>query len=145
MNAESRSRRRCAHPRVLTCAGASRSPPQTEVGRWSVCVSPSPRQMRGEFSSQRGAVLNGLDWCALHPRLPGRKRAGPVRRARGREQAGDIKSLSDRHNSANKLDERTLCAVVGIREDRFTRLLAFFTFFTNLQQNAGRVYDRRVK
>lgn len=48
MNAESRSRRRCAHrmSRVLTCAGASRSPPQTEVGREGLCFTLSTPDAR---------------------------------------------------------------------------------------------------
>lgn len=84
------------------------------------------------FPSHRGAVVSGLDLCALHPACRNRKRAGPVRRARRREQAGDIScadSLRHIHNSANKLQERTLFCCRWIRRRQIC-MSSFFVFFS---------------
>lgn len=92
------------------------------------------------FPSHRGAVLNDLD---SPPRLAERrKRAGPVRRARRREQADDIscsEPLCDIHNSRNKLKERTLFAGFGDRFacPRFLRITASPLLFFFKQENIG--------
>lgn len=89
--------------------------------------------------------------CALCPPPAGTKRALGRRDAHGgREQADDI-SCGDVHihNSANKLQERSLIAEVGLGGDRFAHLrflrVAAFPFLYFLEQeNIGRVYDSRV-